>query len=42
LTPEILDLMKRFKTLRVQVNDEADRCFTNVFSNAGCFPARGD
>ena len=36
LTPEILELMKRFETLRVQVNDEADRCFTT------CFPARGD
>ncbi len=32
LTPEILDLMERFKTLRIQVNDEADRCFT------ACFP----
>jgi molybdate transport system regulatory protein len=35
LTQETLELMKRFETLRTQVNDEADRCFTT------CFPAGG-
>ncbi len=35
LTPEILELMERFKTLRIQVNDEADRCFTTCFSAGG-------
>lgn len=36
LTPEILALMKHFAALRIQVNEEADRCFT------ASFPVRSD
>ena len=38
LTDEILALMEQFKTIRQQVNDEADRCFDTCFDkNDACF-----
>ncbi len=35
LTPEILELMKRFEEMRRQINAEADRCFLERFIKRG-------